>query len=130
METPIVNDIFALIWKAFKNLYPDKTCKVYYEPNIRDDEDGNEVYGLTDWNEETGEISVFLNPILPICDMAEIFAHELAHVAVGFENDHNKVWEKAFDDIFNEYNRIGDEMFDTHTPVETTSGKAYVKENE
>lgn len=128
--SPFENDIFALTWKAFKNLYPDKDCKCYYEPNIRDDADGTKVYGLTDFNEETGEVTVFCNPILPICDMAEILAHELAHVAVGLEHNHDEVWEKAFDDIFNEYNRIGEEFFETHSAVEVTDGKAYVKDNE
>lgn len=41
----------------------------------------------------------------------ETFAHELAHVAVGPEHEHDDVWEAAFDAIFKEYNRIGDELF-------------------
>lgn len=129
MQTPFENDIFALTWQAFKNLYPDNDCKCYYDPNIRDEDDGTKVYGLTDFDEETGEVTVFCNPILPICDMAEIFAHELAHVAVGVEHDHDEVWAKAFDDIFNEYNRIGEQMFPDRTMVEVISGKAYVPQN-
>ena len=44
-------------------------------------------------------------------DAVEIFAHELAHVAVGVGHAHDAVWEKAFDDIREEYNRIGFELF-------------------
>lgn len=39
------------------------------------------------------------------------WAHELAHVAVGVEHDHDEVWQEAFDKIFEEYNRIGSQMF-------------------
>ena len=28
-----------------------------------------------------------------------------------FEHDHDEVWQEAFDKIFEEYNRIGDQMF-------------------
>ena len=41
----------------------------------------------------------------------ETLAHELAHVAVGVEHEHDAVWEEAFDKIFAEYNRLGEEMF-------------------
>ena len=41
----------------------------------------------------------------------ETFAHELAHVAVGVEHEHDSVWEEAFDKIFAEYNRIGEELY-------------------
>lgn len=126
MNTPFKNDIFALIWRAFKNLYPDKDCECYWEPDIQDADDGSKVYGETYWGED-GAVDVFVGTGLPIADSAEIFAHELAHVAVGAEHDHDEEWEKAFDDIFNEYNRIGDEMFDKHTPVDVTDGKAYVR---
>ena len=47
-----------------------------------------------------------------VLDAVEILSHELAHVAVGADHEHDEVWEAAFDAIFKEYNRIGDEMFD------------------
>ena len=125
MITPFENDTFAIVWQAFKNLYPDKECKCFWEPRIRDNENGNECYGLTDFDEETGEVTVFVKPSLTVIDATEILAHELAHVAVGLEHNHDEEWEKAFDDIFNEYNRIGDELFSGHTSIEVTDGKAY-----
>ena len=110
MITPFKNDIFSMIWQAFKNLYPDKDCECFWDDQIRDEEDGTTVYGLTDFS-DNGEVTVFVKPSLTVTDAAEIFAHELAHVAVGLEHDHDFVWEKSFDDIFTEYNRIGDKMF-------------------
>lgn len=111
MKTPFKNDPFAIVWLAFKELYPDKECQCFYEPEIRSDADGNEVYGMTDFDEETGEITVFVKSTLSIEVATEILAHELAHVAVGIGQDHNEVWEKAFNAIFEKYNEIGDKMF-------------------
>ena len=110
MKNPFRNDPFALVWVAFKNLYPDKECEVWWEPNIRVDENGNPVFGLTDFGED-GSVEVFVVPSLSILNATEILAHELAHVAVGIGHDHDETWENAFDAIFREYNRIGDEMF-------------------
>lgn len=31
MQTPFENDTFSLVWQAFKNLYPDKDCKCYWD---------------------------------------------------------------------------------------------------
>lgn len=108
--TPFQNDMFAMVWAAFKTLYPDKNCEVYWEPQIRDEEDGKPVYGLTDFADD-GSVAVFVKPSLEVADAVEVLAHELAHVAVGIEHDHDEVWQDAFDKIFEEYNRIGSQMF-------------------
>ncbi len=107
---PFQNDMFAMVWGAFKKLYPDKECEIYWEPQIRDEEDGKPVYGLTDFADD-GSVAVFVKPSLEVADAVEILAHELAHVAVGIEHDHDEVWQEAFDKIFEEYNRIGNQMF-------------------
>lgn len=104
------NDPFALVYLAFQKLYPNKTCTCAWETDIRPDENGNTVYGLTCFT-DNGDVDVFISADLKIIDAIEVFAHELAHVAVGVDHDHDKEWEKAFDAIFVEYNRIGDEMF-------------------
>ena len=91
-------------------MYPDKDCEIYWEPQIRDEEDGKPVYGLTDFADD-GSVAVFVKPSLEVANAVEILAHELAHVAVGVEHDHDEVWQEAFDKIFEEYNRIGSQMF-------------------
>ena len=101
---------------AFKRLFPDKKYTAYFEPNIRDSEHGEKVCGLTDFGDD-GEITVFIDTELSINNAVEIFAHELAHVAVGVEHDHDEVWEKAFDDLFEEYNKIGEVMFSSSIDV-------------
>lgn len=110
MKTPFENDPFAMVHQAFQNLYPGKECRAFWEPDIRPQEDGDEVYGLTDFGDD-GTIMVFVTPNMKVTDAVEILAHELAHVAVGADHDHDEVWGSAFDAIFQEYNRIGDEMY-------------------
>lgn len=108
--TPFQNDMFAMVWSAFKRLYPDKNCEIYWEPQIRDAEDGKPAYGMTDFADD-GSVAVFVKPSLEVADAVEVLAHELAHVAVGIEHDHDEVWQEAFNKIFEEYNHIGDQMF-------------------
>lgn len=107
---PFQNDMFAMVWGAFKKLYPDKGCEIYWEPRIRGKEDGKPVYGLTEFADD-GSVAVFVKPSLEVADAVEVLAHELAHVAVGVEHDHDEAWQEAFDNIFEEYNRIGSQMF-------------------
>lgn len=110
MNTPFENDPFAMVHQAFQNLYPGKGCRILWEPQIRPQENGEPAYGLTDFGDD-GQVIVFVSPGLVVTDAVEILAHELAHVAAGVEHDHDDVWEAAFEEIFQEYNRIGDELY-------------------
>ena len=122
MNNPFVNDPFAMVWKAFKNLYPNKDCECLFDV-IEKNEQGDEVFGVTYFDDD-GSITVVVDCTLTLANATEIFAHELAHVAVGDDAGHGEEWEKAFDDIFSEYNRIGYEMFDKHTPTEVIDAKS------
>lgn len=74
---------------------------------------GETVYGLCEFDEDTGAITIYIDSDLSIVNAIEIFAHELAHAAVGVDHDHDEAWETAFNALFAEYNRIGDELFPT-----------------
>lgn len=104
-----INSPFEILNKAFENLYPEKAYRACIEPEMKDEE-GNTVYGYTQFND--GEIPVVaISADLTIRDSIEIFAHELAHVAAGKGEGHGEKWEKEFEKIFQEYHRIGAEMF-------------------
>lgn len=124
MNSPFGNDIFSLIYEAFKNLYPDKDCECYWNPDIEDEVEGVKSYGNTIFGDD-GVVTVFVTPTLPVCDCAEVFAHELAHVAIGIEAEHGPEWETAFDNIFQEYNRISEQLFDEKSSVSVADGKEY-----
>lgn len=109
----IKNSPFEMLDIAFKRLFPDVKYQAFFEPNIRDEENGDKVYGLTDFADD-GTITIFIDCALTINDSVEIFAHELAHAGVGVGHGHDEIWQKAFDDLFDEYNRLGDEMFSSN----------------
>ena len=110
MENPFANDPFALVWQAFKNLYPGKDCEVQWQPGIQDDGLSEQGYGFTEFCED-GSILVEVDANLRVSNAVEVLAHELAHVAVGIENENGAAWEAAFEAIFQEYGRIAEEMF-------------------
>lgn len=103
------NSPFEMLAEAFKRLYPDVEYKAFIDPYIRPAEGNKKAYGLTDFDD--GNITIYIDSELKIVDAIEIFAHELAHAAVGVEHDHDEAWESAFDALFEEYNKIGDELF-------------------
>lgn len=115
----IKNSPFEILALAFKRLFPDVKYSAYFEPGIKDDESGEKAYGFTDFSDD-GEITIFIDSELSINNAVEIFAHELAHAGVGVEQEHNEKWEKAFNDLFDEYNKIGEEMFSNY-PTEQGS---------
>lgn len=122
MENPFKNDPFALVWEAFQNIFPNKKCECWFDVvDDPKDEDGH--YGWTQWHDD-GTITIAVDVGLRLADAVEIFAHELAHVAVGADADHNEEWGKAFDAIHAEYDRIGNETFDEHTPTECIDAKS------
>lgn len=130
MNTPFYNDMCSIVWKAFKNLYPDKQVTCEWTPVLDDAEDGNSVYGRT-IELDDGEYFVQVITTLPVEDATEILAHELAHVAVGIDHDHDETWEAAFEELFEEYNRISvDEFSDDEYEIKqinVVSGKEYVR---
>ena len=127
MINPFENDPFAIVYKAFQNLYPDKKCVIYWEPREIKDEEGNGYVGMTHFAND-GDITVEISVNMFIGDAVETLAHELAHVAVGASEEHGEEWEKAFDAIHEEFERIGIEMFgeDSGTAIEVSDGKGGV----
>lgn len=108
MTTPFQNDPMCFVWMAFQRLFPDKKCVVSYDAGVTDT-DGKRVYGFTTFCDD-GSVYVTIDAGQAVCNAVETLAHELAHVAVGAEFEHGPEWEKAFDAIYEEYIRVGDEI--------------------
>ena len=113
---------FAMLDIAFKRLFPNVKYTARYDVDIKD-ADGDKAYGLTNFSTD-GEIAIYVDADLKIQDAVEIFAHELAHAGVGSEHGHDDIWQDAFDALFDEYNKIGYEMFGTE--IQPPTGKDYV----
>ena len=121
MNNPFKNDPFALVWSAFKNLYPDKNCECWFDV-VDDPNDVDGHYGWTEWHDDA-TITIAVDIGLTLSDAVEIFAHELAHVAAGSDADHGEEWENAFDAIHAEYNRLGEELFDVRATAKCIDAK-------
>lgn len=107
-EKPALQEVLAYLDDLAKTVSELKTIG---EMALNEDGDAHGTkYGLTDFADD-GSVAVFVKPSLEVADAVEVLAHELAHVAVGVEHDHDEVWQEAFDKIFEEYNRIGSQMF-------------------
>lgn len=108
METPFKNDPFCMVWMAYKRLY-DKPCEIWWDYH---EEDAHEQeYGFTNFPNDGSIPTVIIYSDHPVSIQVETLAHELAHVAVGVEHEHDSVWDEAFTAINEEYHKIGDEMF-------------------
>lgn len=117
----IKNCPFEMLTICFRRLFPKKEFEAYFQSDLKNDE-GEEVFGLTNFQSD-GTIEILISTDLTINHAVEIFAHELAHAGVGEGHDHDDVWAKAFEDLFNEYNELGNEMFGS--TVDLPSGEGY-----
>lgn len=110
LVSPFANDPFALVALAFKNLYPEREYAAYFVPEVEDGS-GGAACGVTTFPEDGSPPVVEVSGEVPITAGVEIFAHELAHVATPEDREHGEAWKAAFDRIFEEYNRIAQDIF-------------------
>ena len=110
LVSPFANDPFALVALAFKNLYHEREYAAYFVPEVEDGS-GGEACGVTTFPEDGSPPVVEVSGEIPIAAGVEIFAHELAHVATPEDREHGEAWKAAFDRIFEEYNRIAQDLF-------------------
>lgn len=65
-------------------------------------EEDDPKYGETIFDDK-GDIYIRIDYNLNVSDAAEILAHELAHALVGYEHEHDEVFEAALDEIYRKY---------------------------
>ena len=104
------NSPWEMVDQAFKNLFPEKKYIAYLDTDMVDETDGK-VCGFTFFPDNGDTPMIFIDFSVSIVHSVEVFAHELAHIAVGSDAEHTEKWEKAFTDILIEYNRIGAEKW-------------------
>ena len=67
------------------------------------DENGGQCYGMTLWPADNGAIVIHVSSEIDLSFMAEILAHEFAHVLTGIKSKHGKKWKDMFDYIRDEF---------------------------
>lgn len=109
MKSPFDNDMFCHVAEAYSRLY-DKPYVAQYAPY-----EGKRLfkkpYGETYFPADGSTPIVTIYAHTKIQHGPEIFAHELAHVAVGPGEGHGKEWEDAFAAIHEEYYKVQEEHF-------------------
>lgn len=102
-----LNTPFDDVIQAAKNIYGDIECEIEIGQGLQKEQ---KAYGVTNWCED-GRIIITLDADTPYVHLMETLAHELAHVVVGANHEHDEVWEKAFDNINKEYDRYGEQKY-------------------
>ena len=95
-------DPFETLLRVYLKMGGKKPLIVWDNVNTCED---NPKYGETIFCDD-GDIQIRIDFNLKVLDAIEILAHELSHALVGFEHGHDDVFEKTFDHIFDEYERI------------------------
>jgi hypothetical protein len=106
-----------ILFTAMENLFPEAKFKAYYG---MEDELGEHPSAVV-WEGEEGEGEAFImvSVMLSIVDVAEQFAHCLAHVVCKNGNeDHSEVWNNTYYLIHSEASRISKELENEKVLVE------------
>lgn len=98
-----------ILFVAMENLFPKNKFKAYYGMEDQLGKNHSDVA----WEKENGEGEAFImvNVTLSIVDVAEQFAHCLAHVVCKNSNeDHGEVWTNTYHLLHSEATRISKEL--------------------
>lgn len=116
LQSPFRNDPFSVVAEVFESLYPGRKYNAFLssEPMFEEDDNGDagkEFYGYTAFSDDGSIAEIVVYGGIALTDSVEVFAHELAHVAVGpnVEQEHGEEWEAAFQAIHTEYTRRADQ---------------------
>ena len=104
-----INNPFDTVIEAVKELYPETKAEIQFNPNIKFKKFlwfkfGH--CGETIFPDDNSIPLINISTNIPFMHMPEILGHELAHVIVGKENEHNEVWQKVFHEIQEKFTEI------------------------
>lgn len=106
---PFDNDLFFLMYDGFERLYPNhpKTTTQWVLPDeLKPDENG-----LCEWHDD-GSVVIDISMGVTVIEALDVYAHELAHDAVGFEHGHDEAFTLANERIMDAFEKRLDEEFD------------------
>jgi len=92
MRHPFDGDIFALLYDEFEKMYPshpDIIVQWATQEEFDDYDSDGDVNGMCEWRDD-GNIVVSVSLANTVEDALMVLAHELSHVAVGYDHHHDK----------------------------------------
>lgn len=98
MKHPFENDLFAIMYDTFSKMHPHHPD--FYTQWALSDEFADDDNGYCEWRDD-GTIVISISMGNTVEEALEVFAHELSHVAVGYDHDHD-------DDFNSEYENLMD----------------------
>lgn len=103
------NNPLQILIDIVRKDFPNLNIYIQFSDSLMlNNEDGP--FGETSNDKENNFYIITLEARLPFINILEILAHELSHVIVGVEEDHNGKWEQMFSYLFSEYNKIIDKL--------------------
>ena len=103
----MLNNPFQLLIEVITELYGDIKADVQFAPI----DENEECVGHTQFPEDGSIPLITISTLIPFYATVEIFAHEIAHVIVGIESEHNEKWEKIFNEIHQTYMKKTEQNF-------------------
>lgn len=90
-------------------LHPTITVQIgYLSAEACKSDDGEEVAGLTLYPDDGSAPEIWISEATPVYGVPDTLLHEMAHVVAGLEADHGPVWEREYEALWAEMNRICD----------------------
>lgn len=83
---------YKTILKAAKELFGNLDCVIFFDDTIGKHKPP---YGYVEECKDLGIVQIGISPYITIVEAAHVLIHEICHVAVGLDNNHNKKWKKA-----------------------------------
>jgi hypothetical protein len=96
-------DPISLVIEAANHLYPEAEAKIVWTTDLDGGDGSEEWYGVTVFPDDGSTPTIVINLETPMEGVAEVIAHEIAHIVAGEPAGHGKVWDEAFEAIQNEY---------------------------
>lgn len=106
MKHPFTNDLHAIAYQAFRNLYPNKHLDLVQWCNQIEGGFDGEVQIL-----EGGFTIINISPDITMSDSLNVFLGQLTTVAAGTDDQTTEVWHKTAQTIADEFDRIFQENF-------------------
>lgn len=102
-----LNNPYTWVLEAAEKVSPGISADVvFYDRNQWRKEFDKRAWGVTIFPDDGTDPLIVLRADLNLVESTEILAHELAHVIVGGNEEHNEIFELKFEELHRAYDEI------------------------